>query len=142
MKKGDLLTLYLGFLIFLGMLLFFAAEVFANCGAPLGSEGQLRYDSSNKGLYFCNGTSWQTVGGTPSFQIVNGPLITAGCAICDLTKTSTATCPVGTKLVTGDCHFDGPTWPYTVVRSATSYACSITVNLLTERKVYSEATCM
>lgn len=31
----------------------------ANCASPTGSEGQVRYDSTTKLLYYCDGTSWR-----------------------------------------------------------------------------------
>lgn len=37
-----------------------ASPAFAgNCASPTGSEGQVRYDSTTKALYFCDGTNWK-----------------------------------------------------------------------------------
>lgn len=36
----------------------------ANCASPTGSEGQVRYDSTTKLLYYCDGTNWKNAGGS------------------------------------------------------------------------------
>ncbi|MBZ0296716.1 MAG: hypothetical protein K8L99_29410 [Anaerolineae bacterium] len=39
---------------------------YSACTSPAGNEGDLRYDSTAKAVYFCDGTNWQGMGGSGS----------------------------------------------------------------------------
>lgn len=39
-----------------------AGNAYAACSSPTGNEGDVRYDTTAKNLYFCNNTAWVAAG--------------------------------------------------------------------------------
>jgi hypothetical protein len=74
-------------------------DVEAACTAPAGVEGQIRYDSGAKGLFFCDGASWRPAGSMPTYTHVsnnfNLPLLGE--------QVRSVSCPAGKTVVGGGC---------------------------------------